>query len=547
MPRLKLRQDIVRTVPYRGAGEKGQCVYWDEALESFGLRVHPSGRRVYVCAYRINRRKRLATLGRADALSLDQARKKAMTYLAKAANQEDPQSNLDAQLQLKTIDELVEAYIEGHAKKKKKTWKEDRSYLKRHVLSKLSGRLAVSLVTADIEAIHSELGVAHPYGANDVLKVVRKMFNWGKVAGLVPRDHPNLIAGIVRFPERARKRFITTVEMPRFLQALEQEDNDYARHGIWLLLLMGLRSNELLKAKWDDIDWDMGTLFIGLTKNGEPLLAPISDAAMERLKIIPRTSDNPYIMCGKLHGQYLRSLGEPLKRTLKRAGLVNLRIHDLRRTVGSWLAQDGQSLHLIGDVLNHRDPKTTAGYAYFQTKQRRDALTGHGNRVLALTPPHLRKPTAPAGLVADTLLPADNTPIVATENSHALYRHYFRRDDLYHLVWTSPVSEIAARMGVSDVALAKLCRRAAIPIPGRGYWQRTEAGQPVEPTPLDVAPKGLPELLRIRGTKPVTSSQGRVSTAGAQAQKRKVALSGRVAGKTAATVAAVPAMSGRAS
>jgi integrase len=530
MPRLKLRQDIVRTVPYRGPGEKGQCVYWDEALESFGLRVHPSGRRVYVCAYRINRRKRLATLGRADALSLDQARKKAMTYLAKAANQEDPQSNLDAQLQLKTIDELVEAYIEGHAKKKKKTWKEDRSYLKRHVLSKLSGRLAVSLVTADIEAIHSELGVAHPYGANDVLKVVRKMFNWGKVAGLVPRDHPNLIAGIVRFPERARKRFITTVEMPRFLQALEQEDNDYARHGIWLLLLMGLRSNELLKAKWDDIDWDMGTLFIGLTKNGEPLLAPISDAAMERLKIIPRTSDNPYIICGKLRGQYLRSLGEPLKRTLKRAGLVNLRIHDLRRTVGSWLAQDGQSLHLIGDVLNHRDPKTTAGYAYFQTKQRRDALTGHGSRVLALTPLHLRKPTAPTGVSADTLLlAAESTPILATENSAAHYRHYFRRDDLYHLVWTSPVSEIAARLGVSDVALAKLCRRAAIPIPGRGYWQRTEAGQPVESTPLEVAPKGLPELLRIRGTKPVTSSQGRVSTASARAQKRKVALSGRAA------------------
>ncbi|MCL4721406.1 MAG: integrase arm-type DNA-binding domain-containing protein, partial [Gammaproteobacteria bacterium] len=138
MPRLKLRQDIVRTVPYRGRGGKAQCVYWDESLESFGLRVHPSGRRVYVCAYRINRRKRLATLGRADALTLDQARKKAMTYLAKAANQEDPQNKVDAQRELKTIDELCEAYIEGHAKKKKKTWKSDESSLNRYVLSKLS-------------------------------------------------------------------------------------------------------------------------------------------------------------------------------------------------------------------------------------------------------------------------------------------------------------------------------------------------------------------------------------------------------------------------
>jgi len=155
VPTLKLRQDNVRTVPYQGHGGKHQCVYWDEALESFGLRVYPTGRRVYVCAYRVNTRKRLARLGRADAVSLDQARKKAMTYLAKAANHEDPQSNIEAQRQLKTIDELVEAYIEGHAKKK--TWKEDRSYLNRHVLSKLSGRLAVSLVTADIEVIHSQL------------------------------------------------------------------------------------------------------------------------------------------------------------------------------------------------------------------------------------------------------------------------------------------------------------------------------------------------------------------------------------------------------
>jgi hypothetical protein len=192
VPTLKLRQDNVRTVPYQGHGGKHQCVYWDEALESFGLRVYPTGRRVYVCAYRVNTRKRLARLGRT------------MTYLAKAANHEDPQSNIEAQRQLKTIDELVEAYIEGHAKKKKKTWREDQSYLNRHVLSKLSGRLAVSLVTADIEAIHSQLGVEHPYGANDVLKVVRKMFNWSKVAGLVPRDHPNLVAGIVRFAQAIR-------------------------------------------------------------------------------------------------------------------------------------------------------------------------------------------------------------------------------------------------------------------------------------------------------------------------------------------------------
>lgn len=101
---------------------------------------------------------------------------------------------------------------------------------------------------------------------------------------------------------------------------------------------------------------------------------------------------------------------------------------------------------------------------------------------------------------------------MATENSVAHYRHYFRREDLYRLVWTSSVSEIAARLGVSDVGLAKLCRRAGVPIPARGYWQRTEAGRAIEPAPLREVPRGLPELLRIRGTKPVISSQGHFGT-----------------------------------
>jgi integrase len=502
MPTLKLRQDIVKTLPYEGV-RKQQCVYWDSALACFGLRVQPGGRRVYVCSYRVNQRKRLATLGRADVLTLDQARKKAMTYLGKAASQEDPQSEFDALRDQKTVAELCAAFIENHLKSKRVKWKDDASMLRRRILSKLASRLANSITSADIEPIHSEVGAQYPYSANDILEVVRKMYNWGKVAGYVSKDLENPARGIVRFRERKRRRFITTVEMPRFVSALEHEDCEYARHGLWMLLLTGLRSTELLKAKWIDVDWDVGTLFIGLTKNGEPLLAPLSDAAIVRLNLIPRITGNPHIICGSKNGAHLTGLGQPLKRILKQAGLENIRVHDLRRTVGSWLAQDGRSLHLIGDVLNHRDPKTTAGYAYFQTQQRREALTCHGDKVLALGAPHLRAAEKPEGVSAESLLapePVDSAS--APEKPPIRHRHYFRRDALYELVWTAPVMEIAKRLGVSDVALAKLCRRANIPIPGRGYWARVESGQQLNRTPLPSAAKGLPDLLRIRGTAP---------------------------------------------
>jgi hypothetical protein len=242
----------------------------------------------------------------------------------------------------------------------------------------------------------------------------------------------------------------------------------------------------------------MGTLFIGLTKNGEPLLAPLSDAALARLKTIPRISNNRHIICGQKLGQPLTSLGPILRRVVTRAGSHNIRVHDLRRTVGSWLAQSGVSLHLIGDILNHRDLKTTLGYACFQTEHRRDGLNAHGGKVLSFVAAQLRLGLWQTTPSAGRVLSADRRP--------ARYRHYFKREGLYELVRTAPVTEIAERLGVSDVALSKLCRRAAIPRPGRGDWARVEAGQQIGRTPLPPAPEGLPELLRIRGKKSLPMS-----------------------------------------
>lgn len=221
-------------------------------------------------------------------------------------------------------------------------------------------------------------------------------------------------------------------------------------------------------------------------------------------QMIPRIEGNPYIICGRNLCDHFKDLGDVLARVLARAGLENITIHDLRRTVGSWLAQSGQTLHLIGDVLNHRDPKTTAGYAYFQTQQRRDALTCHANKVLSYAGPSVRAASAPKAQSAERLLPVEAVCDNSARDPHCVrYRHYFRREALYELVWTAPVIEVAKRIGVSDVALAKLCRRAAIPLPARGYWARVESGQHIGTVPLPPAPAGLPELLRIRGKAPV--------------------------------------------
>lgn len=454
-------------MPYVGTGN-AQCIYWDEALPGFGVRVFPNGRASFVCSYRVQGRKRLATLGRADVLTLDAARRKARSYLGQVADGADPQSEADAIRASGTVKDLVDAYLERHAKAKKRSWRNDVSYLERHVLPRIGTRLAASITSPDIARLHSELGEKHRYTANRVVEVVRKMYNVARTWGTVPQDMPNPAAGIEDFPEQKRRRYVTPAEMPRLAAAIadESRDNPYAGHALWLLLLTGLRRGELLRAKWSDIDWQARTLYVGTTKNGEPVLAPLSRAAITRLREIPRLDDNPHIICGSLPGKGVVDLKGPWGRIRKAAGLEDVRVHDLRRTVGSWLVRNGASLHLVGAVLNHKDQKTTAGYAYFQTQDRTRALDRHGHRVLrasAKRPPDSQ---------------ADEPGVLAPSGGIDRRSCRLEREELYRLVWSEPVSQIAARLGVSDVGLAKACRRMSIPLPKRGYWSKVGGGKP---------------------------------------------------------------------
>ncbi|MGH8290752.1 MAG: Arm DNA-binding domain-containing protein [Steroidobacteraceae bacterium] len=118
MPAAKLRQDTVRSLPYIGE-QNSQCIYWDDEIPCFGLRVYPAGRRTYVVSYRVKHRKRLAKLGRADALTLAEARKKARTSLGHVAAGKDPQAADDALKTASTVKALAETYLRKHAKPKK--------------------------------------------------------------------------------------------------------------------------------------------------------------------------------------------------------------------------------------------------------------------------------------------------------------------------------------------------------------------------------------------------------------------------------------------
>ena len=175
------------------------------------------------------------------------------------------------------------------------------------------------------------------------------------------------------------------------------------RAALWLYLLTGVRKTELLKARWEDIDLVRCELRLPETKAGRIHYVPLSPPAVALLERMPREEGNPYLLPStKVPGHHLVNIEKPWRRVRKAAGVEDVRLHDLRRTVGSWLAQAGNSLPLIGRVLGHTNASTTQIYARLGDDPARKALEKHGQMI---TP--IAGKTFPIGAATALLAPTN--------------------------------------------------------------------------------------------------------------------------------------------
>lgn len=380
---MKLTKTVVEGLAYIGKG-KTACYQWDDQLPGFGVRVYPSGRRAFVLTYRANGRRRFLTIGTYGRVTVDEARRIAKGYAGDVARGADPQAQKAQAAQAGTVGELCKAFMERHAKPKLKTWREYERHLNRHVIPRWGGIKAHAVTTGDVAALHASLGKRAPYEANRLLAILSKLFNLGAHWGYLPAGAQNPAKGIDRFQEHSRDRWVRHDELPGLAQAINQEANESARAGLWLYLLTGARKSELLNARWDAVDWRRAELRLADTKAGRVHYIPLAPAALALLERLPRAEGNPYILPGRNPGRPLVNISKPWGRVRAAAGVEDVRLHDLRRTVGSWLAQAGNSLHLIGKVLDHSNPSTTAIYARFGEDQARVALERHADRLLGV-------------------------------------------------------------------------------------------------------------------------------------------------------------------
>jgi integrase len=353
----------------KAEADGAETVLWDSELKGFGARVQRGGAKSYVLHYRVGSGRgaplRKLTIGRhGSPWTPETARKEAKTLLGMIEDGADPASDKMVRREAPTITELAERFLAEHAEAKRKgsTAAEYKRLLDKIILPALAKRKVADVTRADVTNLH-HANRAAPYQANRVLAVLSKMFNLAERWGLRP-DGSNPCRHVEKFAERKRERMLSPAELARLGDALAaHHGSPYAVAAVKLLVFTGARLGEVLGLRWEWIDFERGEARLPDSKTGAKTLH-LPPPALAVLAALPRLDRNPYVIAGAKPGAALVNLEKPWRAIRRLAGLDDVRLHDLRHAFASVAASSGMGLPIIGKMLGHSQPATTARYAH---------------------------------------------------------------------------------------------------------------------------------------------------------------------------------------
>ena len=360
--------------------------FWDHELPGFGIRVYASGRKFYVVQCRGPAGIRRVSLGEHGDLTAEQARRRARAAIGRIKRGEVPIPGREQEA-APTVADLAQRYMEAHASVNcnAHTRKSYRSALDNHILPALGSKPVTEVRRSDAEALHYALRDT-PRQANRVLMVLSKMFSLAEDWGLAPSGR-NPCRFVVRYREGMRKRFLTEDEYQRVgraLRELEMESPMRARAAaaLRLLMLTGCRLAEILTLRWDDIDRKTGEIRLRDAKTGARMVV-LTPAALRVLTEVRRVLRSPWVFTGNTRDTHLASLSKPWLRVRARAGIGDVRIHDLRHSYASRALALGEGLTMIGRLLGHTDVGSTARYAHLARDAEKVAVDRVGGSIAA--------------------------------------------------------------------------------------------------------------------------------------------------------------------
>ena len=350
---------------------KGEVLFFDDALPGFGVRIRAGGSRSWIAQFRVGVQQRRVTLGKVEAVDAEEARRRARNALAQAHLGTDPQAErIAARAQAAvTLRSVVNDYMERHAtpRLKASTLAEVDRYLRRH-FKPLAETPIRKIERADVAARLARIAADHGgYAANRARAALGSLYAWSIAEGLT--DHNPVVGTRKATAEVARDRVLTDAELSAAWRLAG--DGDYGAI-LRLLVLTGQRRDEVGGMVWAEVDlagksW---TLPKGRTKNGREHVVPLSAAALDILRGLPRREGSPLVF-GSRKGTKAeqaggfggwskakaaldaRMLAELREEHGPEAKLAPWRLHDLRRTAATRMAEGGVLPHVVEAVLNH--------------------------------------------------------------------------------------------------------------------------------------------------------------------------------------------------
>ena len=378
---VTLTDSIVRKLT---SPAKGNKVYYDDTLAGFGCRVTAAGARSFVLNYRVkgSGRERRTTVGGFPSWSTTAARAKARELRRAIDDGADPVGAIEAEREAPLVSDVADRFVKEHLPRLRPgSARNYHTLLKKHVLPAL-GRMKLSDVRyADVDRMHQRITAGGaPFAANRATTVFATMCSlavrWGWRI-----DNP--AKNIPRNPEPPRRRYMAGAELPRLLAALANHPNQQVAAVVRVLLLSGCRVGEALSMRWADIDFASSTWHKrpAATKQGRhhsaPMSAPLRQllAEVRAKQIAEGGTPTEFVFPGKssASGHYA-DIHHEWHKLCQDAGIAGLRLHDLRHSFASELASSGSSLLLIGSLLGHSNPNTTARYSHLFDDPQRAAV-----------------------------------------------------------------------------------------------------------------------------------------------------------------------------
>jgi integrase len=384
---MRLTKDAIERAKLPEAGKKERFIR-DDMVQGLGVRVTASGKKRFVFEARIKGRPRRLTLGPWPDLNVALAREKALEIRTAIAKGEDPHAAHLAGKREAAFGELADRYMNEYARvhKKPRSIKDDEYYLAHYIPQGWRARRLSDISRSDIERLHASLGQERGhYPANHSVRLLRHMFNraidWGILRTVNPAQRLKL------FREEKRERYLSLDELQRVNAALLEESDWRWRAYFPLALMLGTRKSELLAMRWADTDLAARTWRIPETKAGNSHLLPIPGPAMAMLEALPSRAQSEWVFPSK--DSKAGHIVEPAKawqRVRKRAGVPDVRIHDLRHTLASWLVAQGFNPPLVERALNHTQVSTTNRYAHLALDPVRAALEQTAALMIGMAP-----------------------------------------------------------------------------------------------------------------------------------------------------------------